>query len=217
MLTLDQVLEQTDISRATLYNWKDYGLLPEELFVVERLGKRWKLSIRDEAVDIIHQIQEMKSEGKKFDYMLAVFSPITLITLDSVTSPAGYDKMSFLLSKRMFERFLTIKKSRSADLFTDEDIKRFKDERIKLSRQSVRVHPLEDGNIEHTMFECGIFEQELLTDIVISSFVSADIVHRTVDLFVPSTLDVAFNKDFVYLQARYDKLHHRLNRKRRNG
>ena len=213
MLTLDQVLEKTDISRATLYNWKDYGLLPEELFVVERLGKRWKLSIREEAVEIIHRIQRMKTEGHKFDDMLAIFSPITLTTLEPVASPSGYAKLSFLLSKRMFDRFLTVKTARSADLFSDEDIQHFRENRIKLSRQSVMVRPREDDNIDHTIFECGLFEQEILADIVISSFVSADIVHHTVDLFVPTTMDVRFRDEFEYLQARYDKLAHKLEKK----
>ena len=214
MLTLDQVLEQTDISRATLYNWKDYGLLPEELFVVERIGKRWKLSIKDEIVDIIHQIQQMKKEGRKFDHMLAVFSPITLTTMENVSSPSGYSKMTFLLSKRMFDRFLTVKTAKTADLFTDEDIKRYRETRTKLSRQSVRVRPQEDGSIEHTMFECGVFEQEILSEIVISSFVTADIVRNTVDLYVPDSLEVKFRSQYEFLQARYDKLEHKLNRKK---
>lgn len=214
MLTLDQVLEKTDISRATLYNWKDYGLLPEELFVVERIGKRWKLSIKDEIVDIIHQIQKMKSEGLKFDHMLAVFSPITLTTMETAESPSGYVKLTFLLSQRMFDRFLTKRTAKTADLFTEEDIKRFREKRIKLSRQSARVRPLENGDVEHTMFECGEFEQELLSDIIISSFVTADIVRNTVELYVPSDFDVKFRDEFEFLQARYDKLAHKWNRKK---
>jgi|GEM_PF-2879202 len=206
MLTLQQVLEKTDISRATLYNWKDYGLLPEELFVVERLGKRWKLSVREECVDVIRRIQKMKTEGHKFDHMLAVFAPITLLRLQNVKTPAGYKKMSFLLSEKMFNQFLTVKVTNSANLFTDEEIQQFGKQRIKLSRQSVRTRPLEEGGMEHTIFECGLFEQELFNTIVIPTFVSADVIHHTIDVYYPKDLEVEFRDDYAYLQARYDKL-----------
>ncbi|MCD4827871.1 MAG: hypothetical protein K8R90_00375 [Candidatus Cloacimonetes bacterium] len=215
MLTLEQVLEKTGISRATLYNWKDYGLLPEKLFFVERLGKRWKLSISEEAVEMIDQIHKMKKEGKKFDAMLAIFRPITLIELEPITSPAGYSKLTFLLSRKMFDRFVIINSARSADLFTEESIEKFRKNRVKLSRQSIRVRPQEDGNIEHTIFECGLFEQEILDDIVISAFVSAEDVHNTVDVFIPVGHEVKFREKYSFLQERYAKMANKL-RKRQN-